>query len=54
MPVRFEAFLWPLKKDGKPVLVEQYTYVNVKFNNGFTDKDFDPQNEKYKFVKKKR
>lgn len=53
MPIRFEAFLWPLKKDGKPVLVEQYTYVNIKLNNGFTDRDFDPQNEKYKFVKKR-
>ena len=53
MPVRFEAFLWPLKKGGKPVLVEQYTYVNIKLNNGFTNKDFDPQNEKYKFVKKR-
>ena len=51
MPVRFEAFLWPYKKNGKPVLVEQYTYVNIKINNGFPDKDFDPQNEKYKFVK---
>ena len=51
MPVRFEAFLWPYKKNGKPVLVEQYTYVNIKINNGFTDKDFDPQNEKYKFVR---
>ena len=52
MPVRFEAFLWPSKKGGKPVLVEQYTYVNIKLNNGFTDLDFDPQNTQYKFVKR--
>ena len=52
MPVRFEAFLWPSKKGGKPVLVEQYTYVNIKLNNGFTDSDFDPQNPQYKFVKR--
>ena len=52
MPVRFEAFLWPNKKGGKPVLVEQYTYVNIKMNNGFTDKDFDPKNPQYKFVKR--
>ena len=52
MPVRFEAFLWPNKKGGKPVLVEQYTYVNIKLNNGFTDADFDPKNPQYKFVKR--
>ncbi len=52
MPVRFEAFLWPSKKGGKPVLVEQYTYVNIKLNNGYTDLDFDPQNPQYKFVKR--
>jgi len=54
MPVRFEAFLWPYKTGGKPVLVEQYTYLNIKINNGFTDKDFDPQNEKYRFVKRSK
>ena len=54
MPVRFEAFLWPHKKDGNPVLVEQYTYVNIKLNNGFTDEDFNPRNPNYKFVKNKK
>ena len=54
LPLRFEAFLWPYKEGGKPVLVEQYTYLNVKINNGFTDHDFDPHNENYKFIKRKR
>jgi len=49
MPIRFEAYLWPSKKGGKPVLVEQYTYVNIKLNNGFTDLDFDHKNPQYKF-----
>ena len=53
MPVRFEAYLWPYKKGGKPVLVEQYTYLNIKVNQGFTDEDFNPRNEKYSFVDRK-
>jgi hypothetical protein len=29
--------------------MEEYTYMNVKTNNGFTDADFDPANAAYKF-----
>jgi hypothetical protein len=29
--------------------MEEYTYMNVKVNNGFTDADFDPTNSAYKF-----
>jgi hypothetical protein len=29
--------------------MEEYTYMNVKVNNGFTDADFDPANTAYKF-----
>jgi hypothetical protein len=29
--------------------MEEYTYMNVKINNGFTDADFDPKNAAYKF-----
>jgi len=31
------------------LLMEEYTYMNVKINNGFTDTDFDPRNTAYKF-----
>jgi hypothetical protein len=49
IPIRYEAYDWPHEAGGKPVLMEEYTYVNVKINNGFTDADFDPKNTAYKF-----
>lgn len=50
IPIRLEAYSWPTSDGGKPVLVEEYTYLNVKLNNGYTDEDFDYQNENYHFV----
>ena len=29
--------------------MEEYTYLNLKLNNGFTDADFDVKNPSYKF-----
>jgi hypothetical protein len=52
IPVRFEAYDWPKQAGGQPLLLEEYTYVNVKFNVGLTDADFDPRNPNYKFYKK--
>jgi len=49
IPVRYEAYDWPAEEGGQPVLMEEYTYMNVKINNGFTDADFDPKNAAYKF-----
>jgi hypothetical protein len=49
IPVRYEAYDWPQEEGGQPVLMEEYTYMNVKINNGFTDADFDPKNAAYKF-----
>jgi hypothetical protein len=54
VPIRYAAYLWPAKEGGKPVLDEEYTYLNLKLNNGFTDADFDYRNENYKFVKRNR
>ena len=51
IPVRYEAYDWPQEVGGQPVLMEEYTYMNVKVNNGFTDADFDPKNTAYKFSK---
>jgi hypothetical protein len=53
IPIRLEAYGWPREKGGKPVLVEEYTYVNVKLNNGYGNVDFDTRNEKYHFVTNK-
>jgi len=49
VPIRYEAYDWPQEQGGQPVLMEEYTYMNVKINNGFTDADFDPKNTAYKF-----
>jgi hypothetical protein len=52
IPVRFEAYDWPKQQGGPPVLLEEYTYVNVKFNTGLSNSDFDPRNPNYKFHKR--
>jgi hypothetical protein len=49
VPVRYEAYDWPKKTGGDPELIEEYTYLNLKINNGYTDADFDVHNPKYKF-----
>jgi len=49
IPIRYEAYDWPHEAGGEPLLMEEYTYMNVKLNNGFTDADFDPRNTAYKF-----
>jgi hypothetical protein len=49
IPIRYEAYDWPQEAGGQPVLLEEYTYMTVKTNNGFTDADFDPKNTAYKF-----
>jgi len=41
LPIRYESYDWPKEEGGRPQLAEEYTYVNVKLNNGLTDLDFD-------------
>jgi hypothetical protein len=49
IPVRYAAYDWPRQAGGKPELIEEYTYVNVKLNVGLTDLDFDPRNPAYNY-----
>ncbi len=49
MPIRYESYGWPTREGQDPPLLEEYTYVNVKLNNGFTDRDFDKSNGNYRF-----
>lgn len=49
IPIRYEAYTWPKEKGGKPVLVEEYTYLDVKLNVGLTDRDFSTSNPEYGF-----
>jgi len=52
LPIRFEAYEWPREPGGPPDPTEEYTYLNLKLNNGFTDADFDIRNPNYGFPKK--
>ncbi len=49
LPVRFQRWYWTQPTGGKEQLVEDYTYEQVKFDCGFTSKDFDPTNPEYGF-----
>ena len=49
VPIRYEAYDWPGKQGETPPLLEQYTYLNLKLNNGLTDADFDVRNPQYRF-----
>ncbi len=48
IPIHYESYDWPREEGGEPLLLEQYTYTNVKLNVGLTDQDFDHTNPKYK------
>ena len=49
IPIRYEAHDWPATAGGEMVLLEEYTYLDVKINRGFTDIDFDMSNPAYSF-----
>jgi hypothetical protein len=49
MPIRYDSYDWPKEAGAKPELIEEYTYLNLKVNNGFTDADFDIKNPNYQF-----
>ncbi len=48
IPLRYASYLWP-KGSEEPPLEEEYTYIDVTLNPGFSDEDFDPNNPKYDF-----
>ncbi|OHB71033.1 MAG: hypothetical protein A2V70_15115, partial [Planctomycetes bacterium RBG_13_63_9] len=49
VPIRWESYGWPKKQGESPPLIEEYTYLDLKLNNGFTDADFDVRNPDYNF-----
>ena len=49
VPIRYSSWGWPKTAGGKPILLEEYTYVNIKVNVGLKDKDFDHNNPEYAF-----
>ena len=49
VPVRYESWSWPTSPGGKPVLEEEYTYLNLELNAGLTSADFSIENPDYRF-----
>ncbi len=49
IPIRYEAYDWPEAPGKQPQLIEEYTYLNLKLNQGFADKDFSRDNPNYEF-----
>lgn len=47
IPVRNEVYDWPSRPGEQPPLIGEYTYTNLRFNVGLTDRDFDPNNPAY-------
>jgi hypothetical protein len=51
LPIGVESYDWPATDGDDPILKEQYAYLDLKMNVGFTDADFDPNNPEYLFPK---
>jgi hypothetical protein len=51
VPIRFEAYTWPEEGSDELRLVEEYTYTDLRLNEGFDDDDFSPQNQAYAFAR---
>jgi len=52
VPIHYEAFDWPLQKGGKPVLLEAYSYLDLKLNVKLTDDDFQYDNSAYAYPRR--
>ncbi|MEZ6065336.1 MAG: DUF1571 domain-containing protein [Planctomycetaceae bacterium] len=49
LPVRVQNYDFPSRKGDSPVLVEDYFYMGMRTNVGYTDTEFDTRNPKYNY-----
>lgn len=49
LPVRFVAYDWSKEKTPRPLLMEDYTYMDLDLDAKLTDRDFDPENPDYEY-----
>ena len=49
LPVKYAAYDWPAEAGGEPLLLEEYTYLDIRLDVGLTDLDFDPANPAYAY-----
>jgi hypothetical protein len=47
LPIRVEQFAFPRRTGAKPIMLEQYTYLDIKTNAGLKSIDFATSNPKY-------
>jgi hypothetical protein len=52
VPIRYESYAWPRKSGDPPLLMEEYTYLDLKTNVGLTDSEFDRNKPDYKFFRR--
>jgi hypothetical protein len=51
VPVYVASYSWPTSKGGKPVLMEELAFTELKLNVGLSDADFSSTNPSYGFKK---
>jgi hypothetical protein len=49
LPIRFEAYDWPADESKEPLLIEDYTYRDLRINVGLSDRDFAAEHPDYLF-----
>jgi hypothetical protein len=49
LPIRFEAYDWPTDESNEPLLIEDYTYSDLRVNVGLSDRDFAAEHPDYLF-----
>ena len=49
LPIRLEQFGFPRSDGAEPLLIEQYTYTDIRTNLNMSDRDFDEENPGYDF-----
>ncbi|MFP6766482.1 MAG: DUF1571 domain-containing protein [Planctomycetaceae bacterium] len=49
LPVRVEQFAFPVRTGAKPVMLEQYSYLNIRKSVGLKAIDFDTRNPAYDY-----
>lgn len=51
LPIHYESYTWPTTADGKPELLERYTYTAIEINPGLPEETFSPDNPAYQYPK---
>ena len=49
IPVRYEAYDWPIGDSQESPLIEEYTFQDIRLNVGFSDAEFQRNYQEYKF-----